>query len=247
MDIVAKQIAVKVDNLTVAYNGSPVLSNCSFAIESGKKVAIIGQNGAGKTTLLKAMLGLVKPICGNIDFFSSGKLTKAMRKKIAYVPQSESVDWDFPLSVLDVVLMGRYCHIGWCKRVTKRHIDIALFALEAVSMQSEAYCQIGELSGGQRQRVFLARAIAQEADLYFMDEPFKGVDITTEKAIVELFDNLKNAGKTIVVVHHDLPSVREYFDDAIVVNKKVLGYGTVDEVFKSGVVLSAYNKSEIGV
>lgn len=220
---------INVEDMTVAYSTKPVLWDIDLEIPKGILMAIVGPNGAGKSTLIKAMLDLIKPISGTVTFH--GETYKEHRKYIGYVPQSESVDWDFPANVLDVVLMGRYGELGWFKRPGKNDKELALDALEKVGMKDFANRQISQLSGGQQQRIFLARALVQDADIYFMDEPFKGVDAKTEGAIVELLKELKNRGKTLVVVHHDLQTVEEYFDWVVLLNRQVIKAGPVEEVF----------------
>lgn len=221
--------AIQVHDLTVAYDMKPVLWDIELSVPRGKLVAIVGPNGAGKTTLIKAMLGLIKPVSGAVAFQSLG--TGDRKNKIAYVPQSESVDWDFPATVLDVVMMGRFGHLGWIKRPGKSDRQMALEMLEKVGMQDYASRQISQLSGGQQQRVFLARALIQQAEIYFMDEPFKGVDAQTEKSIVGLLKELKEHGKTVIVVHHDLQTVHDYFDWVTLINLRVVANGPVTEVF----------------
>ncbi|MCC8023069.1 MAG: metal ABC transporter ATP-binding protein [Clostridiales bacterium] len=225
-----KQIesAVSVTDLTVAYDAKPVLWDVDLELPRGLVTAVIGPNGAGKSTLLKAMLGLLKPVSGQVAFPC---IAGSVKNQIAYVPQSESVDWDFPATVLDVVMMGRYGHLGWLRRPGKEEKRLSLEVLEQVGMQSYASRQISQLSGGQQQRVFLARALVQQAQVYLMDEPFKGVDAQTEKSIITLLRQLKEAGKTVIVVHHDLQTVTEYFDWAVLINKRVVANGPVDEVF----------------
>ncbi|MBY6273939.1 MAG: manganese ABC transporter ATP-binding protein [Caldibacillus debilis] len=218
-----------VRNLTVAYHRKPVLQEVSFSVPEGKLIGIIGPNGAGKSTLLKAILRLVPAASGEVLIY--GKPYKAQRKLIGYVPQRGSVDWDFPTNALDVVLMGRYGHIGWIKRPGKEDVKLALSCLEKLGMENYAHRQINQLSGGQQQRVFLARALAQDATIYFMDEPFAGVDAATEKAIISLLNELKAQGKTVLVVHHDLHTVQEYFDWVLLLNMRVIGHGPTDEVF----------------
>lgn len=220
---------VKVNNLTVAYQKKPVLTNVSFSVPEGKLIGIIGPNGAGKSTLIKAILELIPTINGGVEIF--GGTYKQNRNKVGYVPQRESVDWDFPTNALDVVTMGRYGHLGWFRRPGKKDSGIALECLEKVGMSEFASRQISQLSGGQQQRVFLARALAQDADLYFMDEPFVGVDAATEKAIITLLNNLKKQGKTVLVVHHDLNTVKEYFDWIMLLNKELIGIGPTEELF----------------
>ena len=221
--------AIEVTDLTVAYRDAPVLWDVDLTVPEGVLLAIVGPNGAGKTTLIKAMLGLTDVAAGQTLIY--GEPYARQRQLVAYVPQRGSVDWDFPTSVLDVVMMGLYGRIGWLRRPGKREREQALAALEKVGMQDFADRQISQLSGGQRQRVFLARALVQDAQVYFMDEPFQGVDATTERAIVTLLQELRQAGKTLVVVHHDLQTVPEYFDWALLLNVRRIAAGPVDEVF----------------
>ncbi|MDO3411008.1 metal ABC transporter ATP-binding protein [Saccharibacillus sp. CPCC 101409] len=218
-----------VSNITVAYQRKAVVEDVSFALPEGKLVALIGPNGAGKSTLLKAILGLIPSISGQVAIY--GDTYKKMRSRVGYVPQRESVDWDFPTDALDVVMMGRYGHLGWIKRPGRREKELAMATLEKVGMADFARRQISQLSGGQQQRVFLARALAQEADLYFMDEPFAGVDAATEKAIIALLGELRREGKTVLVVHHDLSTVEEYFDHVLLLNKRLVAAGPVAETF----------------
>jgi manganese/zinc/iron transport system ATP- binding protein len=192
-------------------------------------MAIVGPNGAGKTTLIKAVLGLLEPAAGRIRIY--GKPYEEQRALVGYVPQRGSVDWDFPTNVLDVVMMGRYGSLGWFRRPGQREHDLAMGALHKVSMGDYADRQISQLSGGQQQRVFLARALAQDAQIYFMDEPFQGVDATTERAIVTLLQELRKAGKTVIAVHHDLQTVPEYFDWVTLLNVRRIASGPVSEVF----------------
>lgn len=220
---------VSVHAMTVAYNRKPVLWDVDYDAPSKSLVAIVGPNGAGKSTLIKACLGLIPTAAGQVEFW--GAPYKQSRAKIGYVPQRESVDWDFPVSALDVVCMGRYRKIGWCRPVTKSHKLAAMEALERVGMSDFAKRQISQLSGGQQQRVFLARALTQEAELYFMDEPFAGVDAATERAIIDVLRELRDEGKTVIVVHHDLQTVPEYFDHALLLNMRVVAAGPVGEVF----------------
>jgi manganese/zinc/iron transport system ATP- binding protein len=232
MDIKSQKYAVEVEDLTVAYDVKPVLWDIDLKIPKGKLMAIVGPNGAGKSTLIKAMLGLLTPVSGAVYFCSNGKTdTRALKNRIGYVPQSGSVDWDFPATVQDVVLMGCYGKLGWIKRPRKADVELALQTLKKVGMAEYASRQISQLSGGQQQRVFLARALVQQADIYFMDEPFKGVDAQTEKAIVRLLKELKEQEKTVVVVHHDLQTVAEYFDWVTLINLQVIASGPVNEVF----------------
>ncbi|WP_339147442.1 MULTISPECIES: metal ABC transporter ATP-binding protein [unclassified Sutcliffiella] len=220
---------VKIENLTVAYHRKPVLKEISFCVPEGKLIGIIGPNGAGKSTLIKAALELIPKASGNITIY--GKSYKSQRKLIGYVPQRGSVDWDFPTNALDVVLMGRYGHIGWLKRPNKQDIEFAYECLDKVGMREYATRQISQLSGGQQQRVFLARALAQDASIYFMDEPFVGVDAATEKAIITILNELKAQGKTVLVVHHDLQTVKEYFDWTLLINLRKIAIGPTEEVF----------------
>ncbi|MEO1006984.1 MAG: metal ABC transporter ATP-binding protein [Planctomycetota bacterium] len=215
--------------MTVAYDRKPVLWDVDFDAAPNRLIAIVGPNGAGKSTLIKACLDLVPRASGQVEFW--GGAYRRARSRVGYVPQRESVDWDFPVSALDVVCMGRYRRIGWCRPVTRSHKDAALECLERVGMRDYARRQISQLSGGQQQRVFLARALAQEADLYFMDEPFAGVDAATERAIVGVLRELQRAGKTVVAVHHDLQTVPEYFDDVMLLNMRIVAAGPVPEVF----------------
>lgn len=237
------QNAVEVHDLTVAYSQKPVLLDIDLTLPSCSLNAVIGPNGAGKTTLLKAMLGLIRPVTGDVHFPALGY--DGIPKKttqIAYVPQSGSIDWDFPATVLDIVLMGRYGHLGWLKRPTKADRLIALEALEKMEMTPYIDRQISELSGGQQQRVFLARALAQEAQLYFMDEPFKGVDARTQNAIVSLMNEIKGKKGTVIIVHHDLATVRDYFDWVTVIRKQVIANGPVSSAFTDEKIRLAYGE-----
>lgn len=219
---------IAVNDLTVAYKEKPVLWDIDVEIPKGVLLSVVGPNGAGKTTLIKAMLGLIKPAAGSVSFF--GKSYKRVRKKIAYIPQRNSVDWDFPTTVIDVVLMGRYGHLGWFSRPGVTDYELAKRALEKVGMEDFFDRQINQLSGGQQQRVFLARALVQDAEIYFMDEPFVGVDIATEKAIVNLLKLLRSEGKTVIVVHHDLQTLKEYFDWVLLLNVRKIACGPVNKV-----------------
>ncbi|GAB1471822.1 metal ABC transporter ATP-binding protein [Chloroflexota bacterium] len=230
--------AVEVTDLTVAYKDKPVLWDVDMEVPSGTLMAIVGPNGAGKTTLIKSILGLVKPSAGQVLVY--GKSFAEQRHLVGYVPQRGSVDWDFPTSVLDVVMMGRYGTLGWFKRPGASEHAAALDALDKVGMKLYAERQISQLSGGQQQRVFLARALVQDAQLYFMDEPFQGVDATTERAIVALLQELRKAGKTVVVVHHDLQTVPEYFDWVTMLNVRRIASGPVSEVFTEQNLRKAY-------
>ena len=218
-----------VHDVTVAYHRRPVLWDVDLTLDGPHLVAVIGPNGAGKSTLLKAILGLVPLASGSVRLF--GETLDAVRGRIGYVPQRESVDWDFPVDVLDVVLMGTYGRLGWFRRPRASERDLAHDCLRKVGMESYARQQIGQLSGGQQQRTFLARALAQKADLYFMDEPMAGVDAATERAIFALLQELREQGKTVIVVHHDLRTVPQYFDRAVLLNMRLVASGPTAEVF----------------
>ena len=225
----SEQKAIEVTDLTVAYQDKPVLWDIDLDVPPGVLLSIVGPNGAGKTTLIKAILGLVRPAAGNVLIYD--KPYEAQRRIIGYVPQRGSVDWDFPTNVLDVVMMGRYGALGWIKRPGKQERELAMNALEKVGMEGYATRQISQLSGGQQQRVFLARALVQDATVYLMDEPFQGVDATTERAIVDLLQELRANGKTVVVVHHDLQTVTDYFDWVMLLNIRRIASGPVEETF----------------
>jgi manganese/zinc/iron transport system ATP- binding protein len=224
-----RKLAIEVNDLTVAYREQPVLWDVDVEVPAGVLMAIVGPNGAGKSTLLKAILGLVRPAAGQV--LIHGRPYAEQRRLTAYVPQRGSVDWDFPTTVLDVVMMGRYGVLGWFRRPGKQERALALTALEKVGMQDFAERQISQLSGGQQQRVFLARALVQDADVYFMDEPFQGVDAKTERAIVEVLKALRGEGKTVVSVHHDLETVPEYFEWVLLLNVRRIALGPVEEMF----------------
>ncbi|WP_248928210.1 metal ABC transporter ATP-binding protein [Paenibacillus hamazuiensis] len=224
-----KSLPLAVSDLSVAYQKKPVLRGVTFEVPEGKLIGIIGPNGAGKSTLIKASLGLIPRLTGDVSIY--GKSYKEQRKLVGYVPQRESVDWDFPTNALDVVMMGRYGHLGWFRRPGAEEKRIALECLAKVGMADYAGRQISQLSGGQQQRIFLARALAQDAQLYFMDEPFVGVDAATEKAIVALLGELKRQGKTVLVVHHDLATVKEYFDWVMLLNVHLIEFGPTEKVF----------------
>ncbi|MCT8339238.1 metal ABC transporter ATP-binding protein [Flavobacteriaceae bacterium TK19130] len=230
--------AIQVDDLTVAYNYKPVLWDIDLTVPEGVLMAIVGPNGAGKSTLIKAILGIIDPIAGSVAIY--GKPYKEQRKLVGYVPQKGSVDWDFPTTAVDVVLMGTYGKLGWIKRPGKKEKKEALEALEKVGMLSFKNRQISQLSGGQQQRVFLARALVQDAAIYFMDEPFQGVDATTEIAIINILKELRKAGKTVVVVHHDLQTVPEYFDWVTFLNVKKIATGPVKDIFNDDNLTKTY-------
>ncbi|MGJ8651735.1 MAG: metal ABC transporter ATP-binding protein [Opitutaceae bacterium] len=225
----SRQLPLVVRDLTVAYHRKPVIWDVGLSIPEGKLVCIVGPNGAGKSTLLKACLDLIPRSSGEVLIY--GENYTQARKRVGYVPQRESVDWDFPVSALDVVAMGTYGKLGWFRRVNKRSKALAMQALERVGLADYANRQISQLSGGQQQRTFLARALVQDADIYFMDEPFAAVDAATERAIVELLKELQQRGKTCLVVHHDLATVPQYFDWTVLLNMRVVANGPTDEVF----------------
>lgn len=231
------------DSLNVNYGKTPILWDATFQVPQGVLAGIIGPNGAGKSTLLKAALGLVKPLSGKISLL--GQPACNARKRVAYVPQRESIDWDFPITALEVVLMGRYGRLGLFGRPRRADREAASAALELVGMSAYASRQISQLSGGQQQRLFIARALVQNADIFFLDEPFAGVDLTTEKAIMGLLRRQKEAGKTIFIVHHDLPTVEEYFDWAILLNTRILACGPVKEIFTRENLARTFGKSQL--
>jgi len=220
--------AINVTDLTVAYQQKPVLWDVDFQAPRDQLLAIVGPNGAGKSTLIKTILGLIKPAAGKITVFNTPY--RPSSRMIGYVPQRGSVDWDFPTNVLDVVLMGRYGHLGWIRRPGKEDHRLAVECLEKVGMSDFIHRQISQLSGGQQQRVFLARAFIQDAPIYLMDEPFAGVDATTEKSIILLLRDLKKKGKTVICVHHDLQTLKEYFDWVMLLNVRAVALGKVNDV-----------------
>lgn len=222
-------IAFEIHDMTVAYQRRPVLWDIDFTVPEGNLAGIVGPNGAGKSTLIKAALGLVPLASGKVEIH--GKSYEEQRHLVGYVPQRESVDWDFPVTVRDVVLMGTYGSLGWFRRPGKTQKEVADRCLEQVGMSAYAQRQIRQLSGGQQQRVFLARALAQDAQLYFLDEPFAGVDAATEAAIFELLQTLRSNGKTVMVVHHDLQTVRDYFDYVVLLNMRLIACGPVESTF----------------
>ncbi|MFC7440868.1 metal ABC transporter ATP-binding protein [Laceyella putida] len=220
---------VSVERLSVAYHKKPVLREVTYESPEGELIGIIGPNGAGKSTFIKAILGLLPLTSGSVKIY--GQPYRAKQQLIGYVPQRESVDWDFPTDVLDVVLMGRYGKLGWFKRPGKPDREIAMSCLEKVGMTNFSKRQISQLSGGQQQRVFLARALAQDATIYFMDEPFAGVDAATEKAIIQVLQELKAQQKTVFVVHHDLQTVTDYFDSIMLLNMRLIAAGPTKQTF----------------
>ncbi|MEK3890515.1 metal ABC transporter ATP-binding protein [Bacillus sp. FSL K6-3431] len=229
---------IKVDNLQVSYFGTEAVKNVSFEIESGKLVGIIGPNGAGKSTLIKALLGLIPIDKGKIRILK--KEVKDVRRQIAYVPQRSNIDWDFPISVLETVILGTYPNLRPFRKPKKMEKELAYESLKKVGMESFKDRQIGELSGGQQQRVFLARALAQQTEVFFLDEPFVGIDITSEETIIHILKELRNEGKIVLVVHHDLSKSNEYFDELILLNKELIGCGPVDKVLNPEVISRAY-------
>jgi manganese/zinc/iron transport system ATP- binding protein len=230
--------AIEVTDLTVAYRDQPVLWDVDLDVPEGVLMAIVGPNGAGKSTLIQAILGLVQPAAGQVRIY--GRPYAEQRHLVGYVPQRSSVDWDFPTSALDVVMMGLYGRLGWVRRPGRRERELALESLEKVGMAEFADRQISQLSGGQQQRVFLARALVQDARIYLMDEPFAGVDATTERAIIALLQELRAAGKTVVAVHHDLQTLEEYFDWAMLLNVRRIAAGPVQEVLTDENLRKAY-------
>ena len=231
--------SIDVQDLTVSYDGNEVLQHISFSIKSGQLIGIIGHNGAGKSTLIKGMLDLIHRDRGDVRI--DGKKITKMRKQIAYVPQRSNIDWDFPILVRDTVLLGTYPRLGLFKRPTKTDKKWADECLDKVNMLDYRDRQIGELSGGQQQRVFLARALAQQANYFFLDEPFVGIDVTSENTIIAILKALRDEGKTVFVVHHDLTKVEQYFDQLLLINKKLMKYGDVKEVMQKELMSSAYN------
>lgn len=225
-------------DLNVAYRRQVVLWDATADFPAGHLIAIVGPNGAGKSSLLKASLELIPKVSGQVFFF--GQPYRRVRERVAYVPQRESVDWDFPISAKETVAMGLYRRIGWLKPVLKKHLQRAEEALARVGLQDYANRQISQLSGGQQQRVFLARALVQDADLYLMDEPFASVDAATEKAIVQVLHDLREQGKSVVCVHHDLDTIRDFFDYAVLLNMRVVKEGPIDEVINREVLAEAY-------
>ena len=223
------RLALAVDDLTVAYNEKPAIWDIDLAVPEGVLMGVVGPNGAGKSTLIKAVLNLIPRAAGAVSFY--GKPYERARSLVGYVPQRGSVDWDFPTSVLDVVTMGLYGKLGWFRRPGKRERELALHALDQVGLVDFADRQISQLSGGQQQRTFLARALVQDAQIYFMDEPFSAVDAVTENAIVGILQALNKRGKTVLVVHHDLQTVAQYFDWVTLLNVEVIASGLTSEVF----------------
>ena len=232
------QLPLELHDLTVAYHSKPVIYGIDVQVPAGKLVGIVGPNGAGKSTLLKSIMGVLEPTTGWVKVY--GEKAKDNLRRVGYVPQRESVDWDFPVTVMDVVLMGRYGKLKWFGWPSKEDRELARECLEKVAMLPYADRQIANLSGGQQQRVFLARALAQQADLYLMDEPFSGVDAATERAIITLLHEMRDAGKTILVVHHDLPTAQDYFDMLLLLNMRLVGFGSTKEMFTQELLQKTY-------
>ena len=233
-----KSPAIEVRNLTVSYHSKPALLDVSVAIEPDQLVGVIGPNGAGKSTFIKAILGFVKPDVGQV--LIAGQDVQDAKGQVAYVPQRGAVDWDFPITVKEVALMGRYQRIPWYRTPSKQDREAAMEALSMVRMSDFAERQIGQLSGGQQQRVFLARALAQGSDILLLDEPFAGVDAATERAILEVLERAKAAGKTLVVVHHDLVTAAEYFDKLILIKQRMYAYGRPKAVLREDLLSEVY-------
>lgn len=235
---------VNIQNLTVAYDSKPVLWDVNLKIPRCKLIGVVGPNGAGKSTLLKAILNLVKPVHGSINFnlYTEDKV-KNKKNSIGYMPQNNSVDWDFPVNVIELALMGRYGKIGFLKRPSKKDYGLAMNMLDRVGIQDLSKRQIGQLSGGQQQRAFLARALVQDAEIYFMDEPFKGVDLQTEKIIIEILQKLVEEGKTVVVIHHSLSTVKKYFNYLILLNVEVIASGVTEDIFNEEYLIKTYKSN----
>lgn len=231
---------ITVNKISVSYDGNEVVKDVSFSFNPGSLIGVLGPNGAGKSTLLKAMLGLIPKDHGDVRLGS--KSIDDMRKQIAYVPQRSNIDWNFPIIVRDTVLLGTYPKTGLLRRPKKADKEFAMECLRQVGMEEFAKRQIGELSGGQQQRVFLARALAQKADYFFLDEPFVGIDVSSEKVIIDILRQLKQAGKIVFVVHHDLSKVKSYFDELVLMNKELIDAGPVNQVFQSENMKKAYQQ-----
>lgn len=238
MIVDVKNPIIDIHDLTVSYNKKPVLWGIDLSLPAGNVIGIIGPNGAGKSTLLKSIMGLTQCASGYIKIFD--KPLESVRQEVSYVPQKESVDWDFPTSALDVVIMGRYGKLGLFHRPKQRDKDISMSCLRKVGMENFATRQISQLSGGQQQRVFLARSLAQEAKLYLMDEPFAGVDAATEKVIMEILHEMAREGKTVLVVHHDLQSVNDYFQWCILLNMRLVASGPTNLVATTSLLEETY-------
>lgn len=232
---------LSVSGVSASYRKNQVLQDVRFDVMPGTLTGIVGPNGAGKSTLLKVLLELHPRLSGTVSFFGSNY--RSERSRIGYVPQRGSVDWDFPTNALDVVMMGLYGQIGWLRRPGRLHREKALAALDMMGMKDYADRQISQLSGGQQQRVFLARALVQDAQLYFLDEPLAGVDAATETAIMNTLKLLKNKGSTVLVVHHDLQTVEDYFDHVLLLNRTVIAHGPTDQTFTKENIFRTYGGS----
>jgi ABC-type Mn2+/Zn2+ transport system ATPase subunit len=230
--------AIEVTDLSVYYRNTLALDQVSVSINAGKITGIIGPNGSGKSTFLKSILGIIPAKSGTVTFFGSS--LEQYRSKIAYVPQRESIDWDFPITVEEVVAMGRIRPKKWWSRTTLADKELVKETLKKVQLSEFSTRQIGQLSGGQQQRVFLARALAQEAELIIMDEPFVGIDMASQESILAIVQKLRDSGKTVVIVHHDLSVVARYFDDVVLLNKQLVANGPIDEILQSENIEKAY-------
>lgn len=235
---------IKVENLSVSYSGLTVVSDVNFAFSKGSLVGIIGPNGAGKSTMIKAILGLIPKDSGKV--LVDNKNISEAKSKVAYLAQRNDIDWDFPINVFDTVLMGTYPSLGLFKKPKEKERALALDSLKRVKMDHYTDQQIGELSGGQQQRVFLARALAQDADIFFLDEPFVGVDANSEREIIDLLKELRDQGKLVFVVNHDLAKIEDYFDELILINKEVIEIGSVKDVYVYETMAKAY-ESELSI
>lgn len=235
--------AIEIESLSVHYEKASVLSDLSVTIPKGVLCGIAGPNGAGKSTLLQAIMGLIRPLSGRVSFLEGQSLFE-VRQKIAYVPQRESVDWDFPITVFDVALMGRAKCLGLFGRPRRADRDAAIRALEKVGLADYQNRQISQLSGGQQQRLFLARALIQEPEILLLDEPFAGIDLATEKAIFELLRSMKKKGSTILIVFHDLQNAEKYFDRLLLLNRRLIAYGPVSEIYVPSILARAFGKRQ---
>lgn len=238
MILQVKNPVIEVHDLTVSYDKKPVLWNVDFSLGAGSLTGIVGPNGAGKSTLLKSVMDLIKPQSGYVKLW--GKGIDEVRERISYVPQRESVDWDFPASVMDVVLMGRYKKRGLFQRFSKEDKRLAEESLDKVGMLAFRKRQISQLSGGQQQRVFLARALCQQTDLYLMDEPFAGVDAATEESILQLLLEMAKSGKTLLIVHHDLETAFKFFDWMVLLNTRLIASGPSEKLMTEELIQETY-------
>src|SRR5690625_4041742 len=229
---------IDVENLNVSYYGKEVIKNVGFSLKTGKLIGILGPNGAGKSTLMKAVLDLIPRDSGKVTIESQP--LDAVRKRIAYVPQRSNIDWNFPIIVKDTVLLGTYPKLRLLRRPKEEDREWVMTCLAKVGMEKFAHHQIGELSGGQQQRVFLARALAQKATYFFLDEPFVGIDVSSEEVIINILRSLRNEGKTVFVVHHDLMKVENYFEELIMINKELIGVGPVNQIFQPEIMQRAF-------